>query len=325
MNCLDQIVDAVGWQQSGAARIASVGSHVDDSDAVVGVEHVDRVWCPQRDPAPQRAGVARVERVECQRGQREVVDQVDVSSDRKLVEVVAVHLDQDVHGTFVAHLGEATDEVHRLGQHEARSACAFDRVADSVEAHARDPSGCEAVEDALQVGPTEGMLDVDVDLLIGEGGPHHSAGAIVEVDHGEGRCRAGPIDRSDLLRRWSAAEDMLWGEEHRSSRRVVASRQPLAKRCGFRRNMVHDQIGHQVVSRCQVGDALPRADAGVHRGVVDGIESCVGAVDRHEERQQVHPTERPVELLVEQGADAVDVAGEAVGVRDQHRRGVVRV
>ena len=58
--------------------------------------------------------------------------------------------------------------------------------------------------------------------------------------------------------------------------------------------------------------------------MVDRIESGVRAVDRDEEREQMDADERSGELIVEQGDHAVDVAGQAVGVGDQHRGGGVR-
>ena len=72
-----------------------------------------------------------------------------------------------------------------LGQHEARGARPLDRVADGVEAHACDPPVRESVEDPDEVVPAERVLDIDVDLLIGEGGPHAAACAIGELDLGE--------------------------------------------------------------------------------------------------------------------------------------------
>jgi len=48
------------------------------------------------------------------------------------------------------------------------------------------------------------------------------------------------------------------------------------------------------------GDAVPGADPGIDGGVVDRIEAGVGAVDRHEERQQVHTAEGSVQRTGEQ-------------------------
>ena len=183
---LDQVVDALWWEQTGAARVARIGTDIDHPDAVVGVEHVDRVRRPHPDPPAQRAGITGVDRVEGERREHEVVDEIDVKCDPELVEVMAVHLDQDRHRTLVAGRGEAADELQRFGQHEARRACPLYCVADGIETDAGDAGGLELIEDLDQVGPAERMLDVDVDLLIGEGRPHRAVCAIGELDVGEG-------------------------------------------------------------------------------------------------------------------------------------------
>jgi len=130
---LDQIVDALWREQAGAARIAGIGADVDHPDAVMGVEHVDRVRRSHLDPPAQRAGISGVDRIEGERREHEVVDEIDVRCGLELVEVMAVHLDQDRHRTLVAGSGEAADELQRFGQHEARRAGPFDRVADGIE------------------------------------------------------------------------------------------------------------------------------------------------------------------------------------------------
>ena len=101
--------------------------------------------------------------------------------------------------------------------------------------------------------------------------------------------------------------------------------QPVEKRRGVGRHVVDDQVGHDVVSRRQLPDAVPRPDPWVDLRVVDGVEPGVGAVDRHEERQEVDAGERAGQLMVEEGSNTVDVIGQPIGVGDQDRGGAVCV
>ena len=83
--------------------------------------------------------------------------------------------------------------------------------------------------------------------------------------------------------------------------------------------MVHDQVGHDVVTASEGLYVAPGSDAGVDGGVVDRVESGIRAVDRYEERQQMDAAECSREGFVDQFTGASDVAGEAVGVGDQLR------
>ena len=172
---LDQVVDLLGREQPGPARIAGIDADIDDPDAVVGVEHVDRIRRTHRHPTLQVGRIASIQGVECQWGQGEVVDEVDASGDLELVEVVTVDLDEHLHVAVVAGSSQPVDEGERLGQHEARRTGAFDRVAHRIESHEGDSAAVELVEDADEVGPAELVLDVDVDLAVGERRPHQTA------------------------------------------------------------------------------------------------------------------------------------------------------
>ena len=93
----------------------------------------------------------------------------------------------------------------------------------------------------------------------------------------------------------------------------------------LRGHVVHDHVGHHVQSalrrreRRQVG---PVSQARVHPRVVDRIEAGVGAVDRMEERQQVHAaeaaTQRIALALREQRLQRAQVpAAQAVDIGDE--------
>ena len=151
----------------------------------MGVEHVHGVVRTDVDPSLQRARVAGEERIERECRERKVVDQVDAAGDVDLIEVVAVDLDEDVHRAFMARGGQSIDELEGLRQHEAGGAGTLDRVADGVEPYEADPRPLESIEDVDEVAPTEFVLDIDVDLLIGERRPHGPLGSVGEGHAGE--------------------------------------------------------------------------------------------------------------------------------------------
>ena len=99
--------------------------------------------------------------------------------------MVAVDLHEHPHVAVVTCGRQSLDERVRLGQHEARRSGAFDRVTHRIEAHEGDSAAVEPVEDADEVVPAEVVLDVDVDLAVGERRPHHPGGAVGEGERGE--------------------------------------------------------------------------------------------------------------------------------------------
>ena len=100
---------------SSPARLASpVRVHVQHADAVVRVEHGDGVARTNLEPALQRRRVARVQRVQHQRRQREVVDPVDLARDVDLILVVPVDFDEHLHAERVRLRREVGDERERL-------------------------------------------------------------------------------------------------------------------------------------------------------------------------------------------------------------------
>ena len=59
---------------------------------------------------------------------------------------------------------------------------------------------------------------------------------------------------------------------------------------------------------------------GVDAGVVDGVESGVGTVERGEERQHMHPAEHTVEGASQECGEAGEAAAEPIRVRNQMHR-----
>jgi hypothetical protein len=52
--------------------------------------------------------------------------------------------------------------------------------------------------------------------------------------------------------------------------------------------VVDDRVDHDVVCLGELGDVIPITEARVDFRVVDGVEAGVGAVERREERQDMH-------------------------------------
>ena len=96
-------------------------------------------------PSRQGRRVARVERVQHERRQREVVDPVDLSRHVDLFLVVAVDLDQHFDAAGVRPRGEVLDERERLGNHEAAGSGLLDRKAGGIERIARMPAAQNCV------------------------------------------------------------------------------------------------------------------------------------------------------------------------------------
>ena len=58
------------------------------------------------------------------------------------------------------------------GSMKQENARRVDRVADGIEPDDADPRLLEPIEDVDEIAPPEFVLDVDVDLLVGECRPH---------------------------------------------------------------------------------------------------------------------------------------------------------
>ena len=212
------------------------------------------------------------------------------------------------------------DELVRLGNHEARGARALDGIADRIEADQADVSLVEPVEDREQVVPPGVVLDIDVDLLVGECGPDGVNRAVRERHVVERWRRTRPIeDRLLGGARHRPAEHVERREEHRGVIGRGAAQPPVDELCGVDRDVIDDQISHHVDHGAEFGHVGPRAESGVDAGVVDRVEAGVAAVDRHVERKDVHPAECPGERAAQGASKACEVARQSVRVGDQLR------
>jgi hypothetical protein len=81
-------------QQAWQSIVAARGVHVRDADAVVRVEDGDGVPRTNVEPMLQGGGAARIQRVQDQRRQGEVVHPVNPGSHVELILVVTVNFDQ---------------------------------------------------------------------------------------------------------------------------------------------------------------------------------------------------------------------------------------
>ena len=135
------------------------------------VEHGDGVARTNLKPALQGGGITRVQRVQNQRRQREVVDPVDLARDVDLILVVAVDFDQHLHAERVRLCRELGDERERLRNHEAARARLLDGEADGIEPNRADAGAVQTLEDAGEIPLRFGMRHVDVDLIARERGP----------------------------------------------------------------------------------------------------------------------------------------------------------
>jgi hypothetical protein len=110
VDALDQLVELGRRHQArAAARSAGVGADVDDADAVVRVEHGQRVGGRMPIQRLERLGRAEEQRVQHQRRQREVVHPVHRARSRSAA-VVGVHLHQHLDAQRAGARGELVDE-----------------------------------------------------------------------------------------------------------------------------------------------------------------------------------------------------------------------
>ena len=250
--------------------------------------------------------------------QREVVDPVDACRDLDLLAVVRVDLDQHLDAQRARLRREGADEVEGLRQHEAAAAGHLDRIADGVETHHADAVGREGLQDARQVRATQLMMHVDVDLLRREGGPQCAPLAVGQRDLGERPARSRPVDRRQLRLAGALREYRIERQEQAGVLRSRAMREVIAELRRVGRDVIDDDIAHHIEHPGQALDVLPVAEVGINLGMIAGVEAGVGAIDRVEERQQMHAAkhaaQRPFEQRLQLGqsatAQAVDIGDE---------------
>ena len=175
----------------------------------------------------------------------------------------------------------------------------------------------QLVENGQQVIPAFFGIGVDIDLLRGEGGPYEAGFAAPRVV-GERQARARTINAGQILFGRTVGEDAGHGQEHRIVGAVFATFHDVLELLGFPGHVVDDGVDHDVVRFGQLGDVIPCAQARVDFGVVHRVESGVGAVERGEERQDVHAFVHAVEAGAQHIGQGCDGAvTEPVGVGDE--------
>ena len=281
MHRLDERVDLRRLEES---RLVALRRDIDHTDAVVGVEHGDTVGRADVEPVSERLGVTGMERMQDERRQGEVVDEVDPRGDLHLEPEVRVDLDQQVHAALVRLRAQLGDELEAGREHEARGASLLDGVPDRVETNELHAILRQPIEHGHQIGPAGRVVDVDVDLLGREGGPD-LGGHTSDLVGRERWPRSRPIDRRKFLVGGTAGEDHVSGKEHAVELRGLALLEPVLERFGFRRDMVDDEIGHDLEVLPEGTDLGPAPEPGIDLGVIDRVETRIRAIDRREERQ----------------------------------------
>ena len=313
----DELIDFLVGHKTLEAAVELVGADVDDADAVVRVEHGDRIVRAHVNPVGDRFGFAGGQGVQQQAGDREIVDAIDLVGDGDLLLVVGMHFDQCFQAAGFGFRLDPADEVEGLGGHEAAGLGLLGAVADRVEADVADVAAGQLVENGQQVIPTFFGIGVDIDLLRGEGGPHETGLAAPRVV-GERQARARTVNAGEVLFGGAIGEDARHGEEHRVVGAVFAALHDVLELLGFPGHVVDDGVDHDVVRFGQLGDVIPCAQARVDFGVVHRVESGVGAVERGEERQDVHAFVHAVEAGAQDVGHGCDGAvPQPVGIRDE--------
>ena len=290
----DERVHVLVGDQSLQAAVELVGADVDHADAVMGVQHVDGVVRADAHPVRHRFHMSGEQAVQQQRGQREIIDAVDLGGDLDLLLVIRMHLDEDLQPALDALLAQTADEFEALRRHEAGGVGLLGTVADGVEPDVADVRGGHLVEDRHQVFPAFSRIGVDVHLLRGERGPHQAGLAAASVV-GERQTRARPVDTGQLLLGGAVGVDAAQRQEHRIVFRLLPLGEHVLELPGLPAHVVHDGVDHDAVRLGEVGHVVPRAQPRIDRGVVDRVEARVRAVEGREERQDVHALIHPLE------------------------------
>ena len=128
------------------------------------------------------------------------------------------------------------------------------------------------------------------------------------------------MEREQIRVAGAAWKDAREGQEQARVRRRVAARVEVDELRRPAGDVVDDHVGHDLGPRGQRPHVVPGAEPRIDLGVVDRVEAGVGAVDRMEERQDVHAAERLAQRAVEQALKIAErAAGAAVDVGDELR------
>ena len=90
-----QLVDFVRSKEAGFAF--AVRAHINNADAIMGIEYGDGITRSNCEPMGKGPGVARKKRMEDERREREIINPIDLARDFHLLQIVTVNFDQDFH------------------------------------------------------------------------------------------------------------------------------------------------------------------------------------------------------------------------------------
>ena len=164
------------------------------------------------------------------------------------------------------------------------------------------------------------MLDVDIDLVARERGPQQRRFAPCRRVLREGQGRTRRLQHRQVRLPGAVGKHPVIGEKQAGEWRGAAARLVVQELRRVTRDVIDDDVGHDVGACGERGDVFPGAEPRIDLRVIDRVESGVRAVDRMEERQHVDAAERSGERTLEQPLQVAErAAREAVGVGDQLR------
>jgi hypothetical protein len=310
-----------GQHLAGGQDPVEVGS---DGNAVVAVEHrelaVRRSVQVGRDPP----GVLRLERVQEEARQDEVVGPEAVRRQLPVSLDAVMDLRENDEAEFGRELGHPGQELEDLRlDHEAAGTRLLDDVADRIEPD--DPNA--VVRQRRQPGTDQpsgrGRRHVEIDLLrpfgTSERGPDAlpSAGRL-DRHRRERAPRLAQVDPRDVRRvRLAARPDLVERDEEIGRRSSAPASLELAEFGAPARDVVDHHVKEDVVARGNSLDVRPVAEARVDLAVCQRREAAIAG--RGERRQDVDASEQAVEWPVEQVGQGPQVASERIRIRQQLR------
>ncbi len=150
-------VDFVRSKETGFAF--PVRAHINDTDAIVGIEYGDGIMWSNCKPVGKGSGIAREKRMQYQRRKCEIVDPIDLARDFHLLQMVAVNFDQDFHPEPMGFLRKRLNKAKGLRNHETAGSGFLDGIADSIEPNQTDAGGLKPAEDGYPdtLRPADGL------------------------------------------------------------------------------------------------------------------------------------------------------------------------
>jgi hypothetical protein len=216
--------------------------------------------------------------------------------------------------------GELSHEGQRLGNHEAARPGLLDRVPDGIQADHPNPSTVKPRQHRIEVPFAFGMIHINIDLLVRERGPEQELGPTCGLVPCERQNLARTVEREQIRFAGSTGKYAGIRQEHPRVRRIVVSVVVVLELRRTTRNVIDDQVRHDLGPCGEGAHILPRTQARIDLRVVDRVEARIGSVDREEERKQVNATERAVQRPGEQLLEVAEAsAGQPIHVCDELR------